>query len=95
MRNTTNLGDLIYTIPDPGLREDGTNKETIERLIKAMPIAMSYLTVKQLTYIKHRYYEQMNLREIAELYNVYPSTVHRVINNGLRRLRNALQIALL
>lgn len=53
-----------------------TEKKKLEKLIKA-------LAPKQQEYIKCRYFDELSVKEIAEIYKVNPSTVSRTIKIGI------------
>lgn len=55
---------------------ENTEKKKLEKLIKA-------LAPKQQEYIKRRYFDELSVKEIAEIYKVNPSTVSRTIKTGI------------
>lgn len=91
---TTNIGKLIEILPDNQIWEDQTNKERLNRLRKALPIALESLPAKQQLYLRSYFFDNLNVSETAELYNVAPSTVSRTIARGKKKLKTILQFAL-
>lgn len=91
---TTNIGDLIEIIPDNKIWPDQTNKEQLNRLQKALPIALENLSAKQQLYLRSYFYDNLTVTETAKLYNIAPSTVSRTIARGKKKLKTILQFAL-
>lgn len=91
---TTNLGKLIEILPDNQIWAEQTNEERLNRLKKALPIAMENLTPTQQKYIRCYFYDELTITETAKLYNIAPSTVSRTIARGKKKLKTILQFAL-
>lgn len=91
---TTNIGKLIEILPANQIWAEQTNEERLNRLKKALPIALENLTAKQKKYLRCYFYDELTVTEIAELYNIAPSTVSRTIARGKKKLKTILQFAL-
>lgn len=76
------------------LAEGGDNREELERLKKALPVILAEcVTDRQRQFMIHRFVEQKNGREIAEMYGVNPSTVSKVIHAGINNVYRYIRFA--
>lgn len=90
----TNIDKLINHFPQYNIWDEPANSKRLENLKRYLPKALKYLTPRQALYIQHMFFDEMKNKEIAELYDVNPSTVTRTIQRGLKRIKEHLEFSL-
>lgn len=71
------------------------NRETIERLLRNLPMAMTEeLTERQRQLLQMRYSQGMSVSAIAREVGLHKSTVSRTISNSIGKLYRALRYSL-
>lgn len=76
------------------LDEGGDNREELERLKKVLPVILDEcVTERQRQFMIHRFIEQKNGLEIAEMYGVNPATVSKVLHAGMNNVYRYIRFA--
>ena len=70
------------------------NSVELSDAIKLVPIVLNEcVTETQRTYIIHHFVDCMSVTEIAQMYDLHPSTVSRTIHRGIDRIYKYLRFS--
>ena len=80
--NPHEIKDSDYT-PD--------EKSEVQEMAKAVREAISRLPERERQIIESRFYKNLKMREIGELFNISPSRISRIVQSGLDKIKLDLQ----